>query len=370
MAATIDAAQFEDWARPSLLARTRLAKRLAPHADADDIVQDSLTRAWLKRAQFDAARGTATTWLLAIVADQARAARRTRIRRLRVVDDHTPPPDQPAAESSPDLDLGRAIAGLAARQQLAVQLHYFVGLTVDETAAVMSCSPGTVKSTLFDALTFGCGAVGGMAQVGAGTLLTTGIPNGPAAGCTGAQGDQSATVDSFLASNPVRWSIRNGRLLIYGGGAQAYSLVFSGGPATPPPTIASATPVTAASLVGKRWRLTSASVETSSATSASGSGHLTSTQVVLTFDGHDGFRLTERCGDEAGTVTLSRDQAAFAGRHQTNSHSCPYPGADEVAGETHDLHLVDTVFDGTAQLTVDGDEVTLTRGGATLTFGA
>jgi RNA polymerase sigma-70 factor (ECF subfamily) len=34
---------------------------------------------------------------------------------------------------------------------MAVHLHYFVGLPVDETAAVMGCAPGTVKSTLFDA---------------------------------------------------------------------------------------------------------------------------------------------------------------------------------------------------------------------------
>jgi RNA polymerase sigma-70 factor (ECF subfamily) len=134
-----------------MLAMTRLARRLAPHADPDDIVQDSLTRAWLKRAQFDPALGTATTWLLAIVADQARSSRRTRVRRLRVVDDSADVPDAPAPDTTVDLDLERAIAGLAERQQLAVHLHYFVGLSVDETAAVMSCSAGTVKSTLYDA---------------------------------------------------------------------------------------------------------------------------------------------------------------------------------------------------------------------------
>ena len=151
VAATVDAAEFADWAGPSLPAMTRLARRLAPHADADDIVQDALTRAWTKRAQFDADRGTATTWLLAIVADQARAARRSRIRRLRVVDDSAELPDAAARDASGDPDLERAIGLLAERQQLAVHLHYFVGLTVEETAAVMSCSSGTVKSTLFDA---------------------------------------------------------------------------------------------------------------------------------------------------------------------------------------------------------------------------
>jgi RNA polymerase sigma factor (sigma-70 family) len=154
VAATVDAAEFAEWTRPSLLPMTRLAKRLAPHADADDVVQDALARAWTKRGQFDPARGTPTTWLLAIVADQARSSRRGRIRRLRVVDDTADLPDAPAAAGEGvDIDLERAIVQLAERQQLAVHLHYFVGMTVDETAAVMNCSAGTVKSTLFDART-------------------------------------------------------------------------------------------------------------------------------------------------------------------------------------------------------------------------
>ncbi len=146
-----DPATFAEWIRPALLPMTRLAMRLAPLADADDIVQDALTRAWQKHEQYDEARGSATTWLLAIVADQARATRRTRMRRLRIVDDSADVPDRSAGDHTPDIDLDRAIEALAERQQLAVQLHYFVGLSVDETASVMSCSPGTVKSTLYDA---------------------------------------------------------------------------------------------------------------------------------------------------------------------------------------------------------------------------
>jgi RNA polymerase sigma-70 factor (ECF subfamily) len=153
VAATVDAAEFAEWTRPSLLPMTRLARRLAPHADPDDIVQDALARAWVKRAQFDPERGTPTTWLLAIVADQARSSRRGRVRRLRVVDDTAELPDPPSRDDGVDVDLERAITRLAERQQIAVHLHYFVGLTVDETAAVMNCSAGTVKSTLFDART-------------------------------------------------------------------------------------------------------------------------------------------------------------------------------------------------------------------------
>src|SRR5581483_68039 len=139
VAATEQAADFADRARPARPAMLRLAKRLAPHADADDVVQDALARAWQMRAQYDAGRGTFDTWLLAIVADQARASRRARVRRLRVVDETAAVPDEPARDSSgPDPDLDRAIGELAERQQLAVHLFYFVGLTVDETAAVMS----------------------------------------------------------------------------------------------------------------------------------------------------------------------------------------------------------------------------------------
>lgn len=145
-------AAFAAWVAPSLVPMHRLARRLAPHAEADDVVQDALTQAWRKRAQYDAARGTATAWLLAIVADQARAARRAHTRHLRVVDDTAEPPERAAApDSGTDVDLERAITGLAERQQLAVHLHYFVGLPVDDCAQVMGCSVGTVKSTLFDA---------------------------------------------------------------------------------------------------------------------------------------------------------------------------------------------------------------------------
>jgi RNA polymerase sigma-70 factor (ECF subfamily) len=153
VASTREADEFADWVRPALLPMTRLARRLAPDHDPQDVVQDALVRAWRKRHLFDPERGTATTWLLAITADRARDARRTRNRQLRVVDDTTEPPDVSvsASDVAEDIDVDRAIRALPERQRLAVELHYFLGLTVAETGAVMECSDGTVKSTLFDA---------------------------------------------------------------------------------------------------------------------------------------------------------------------------------------------------------------------------
>ena len=143
-----DGAGFAGWVRPHLPAMAHLAARLAVGADRDDIVQEALARAWSKRSQYDAGRGTASAWLLAITADQARKAAR-RLRPVGELDDHD------AAVSRPDLDarmdVDHALATLSARQRLAVDCYYFADLSVADTAAVMGCSEGTVKSTLSDA---------------------------------------------------------------------------------------------------------------------------------------------------------------------------------------------------------------------------
>lgn len=145
-----DIGDFADWVRPHLTAMAHLAARLAPTADRDDVVQEALTRAWARRSTYDPARGSPSVWLLAITADQARRARR-RFGRLggQRGDDLTRA--GPGASVEENLDLERALARLSRRQRLAVDCVYFAGLTVAETAAVMRCAEGTVKSTLFDA---------------------------------------------------------------------------------------------------------------------------------------------------------------------------------------------------------------------------
>ncbi|MGW7685301.1 RNA polymerase sigma factor [Kribbella sp. NPDC054772] len=149
-----DGPGFVAWVRPHLAAMARLAGRLAVGADRDDIVQEALARAWAKRSQYDAERGTPSAWLLAITADQARKA----VRRMRPGGLHlelaadefdTQPVARPDLDARMDVD--QAIQSLAARQRLAVDCYYFADLSIAETAAVMGCSEGTVKSTLSDA---------------------------------------------------------------------------------------------------------------------------------------------------------------------------------------------------------------------------
>lgn len=133
------------WVSPHLPAMARLASRLVGGTDRDDLVQEALSRAWRRWATYDPERGNPQTWLLAIVADRARRTRRRRR------ESPVWPGRAAIGFAEADLDLERAIRGLPKRQRMAVELHYFVGLTTSETASVMSCAEGTVKSALHDA---------------------------------------------------------------------------------------------------------------------------------------------------------------------------------------------------------------------------
>jgi RNA polymerase sigma factor (sigma-70 family) len=140
--------EFEAWVAPHLVAMARLASRLAGVADRDDIVQDALTRAWQKAHTFDAERGTTRVWLLAIVADRARRARR---RSHPAVELAGSDPASVATYDGSDVDLERAVAALPERMRLAVECVYFVDLSIRDTAELMRVTEGTVKSTLHDA---------------------------------------------------------------------------------------------------------------------------------------------------------------------------------------------------------------------------
>jgi RNA polymerase sigma factor (sigma-70 family) len=137
---------FADFVRPHWSAMARFARRLCG-TEWEDVLQDALTLAWRKRAQFNADRGSPRTWLLTLTADQARKAIRRAARPVALID-QTDQPDQPSGH---DLDMERAIERLSERQRIAVELCYFLDLPIADIAVVMSCSPGTVKSTLSDA---------------------------------------------------------------------------------------------------------------------------------------------------------------------------------------------------------------------------
>ena len=145
--ASLDREAFTEAVRPHLPAMVRLAARLGPANASDDVVQEALVRARRHVGRFDPDRGPFGTWLLSIVADEAsRAGDRSRRPA------HVAPARSPASLEE-RLDIEAAVERLPPRQKLAVDCYYFVGLAIAETAVVMGCSEGTVKSTLADART-------------------------------------------------------------------------------------------------------------------------------------------------------------------------------------------------------------------------
>jgi RNA polymerase sigma-70 factor (ECF subfamily) len=129
---------------------TRLAQRLVGDGPAEDVVQEALASAWRSRASFDTGRGSARSWLLAIVANQASNHLRRHI-------NSAGPTITPDVEGSADpsaveaIDVSRALGRLTDRQRVAIALFYYCRLTTIECGEVMGCTAGTVKSTLSDA---------------------------------------------------------------------------------------------------------------------------------------------------------------------------------------------------------------------------
>ncbi len=151
------AADFEAWVRPHVPALHRLAVAASSVGEADDLVQEAIIRAWQKWHLYDENRGSARTWLMALVMEQGRKTWRARRLCVELQEGdlliHGP--------DSVSLDLRRAIDRLPPRQRQATVLYYYVDLPVQEVAELMGCSIGTVKSTLSEARTNLCVKLGG-----------------------------------------------------------------------------------------------------------------------------------------------------------------------------------------------------------------
>ena len=125
----------------------RMARLLTAGDDAfaEDLVQTTLTKLYVHWGRVRRAGnpvGYARTSLTHAFFDEQRRAHRRR---------ETPPDIQSEVTAAePDLDLAQtvlaALASLAPRQRAVVVLRHWLDLDVAETARVLSCSTGTVKS--------------------------------------------------------------------------------------------------------------------------------------------------------------------------------------------------------------------------------
>src|SRR5712692_6180663 len=141
--------QLYDRCAPAALA---LALRiLRNRAEAEDTLQDAFIEAWKRARTFDARRGSATAWLLAIARSRALDRLRAkgsadRAAQAAAREEILPRALEPAEERQERELLQRALSALPPEQRETLELAYFEGLTQSEIAARTGDPLGTVKT--------------------------------------------------------------------------------------------------------------------------------------------------------------------------------------------------------------------------------
>jgi RNA polymerase sigma factor (sigma-70 family) len=129
-------------------------------ADAEEASQEAFVKAYRALGRFR--KGAPfRPWLMAIVANEARNRRSAETRRERLAlraaaerhpGDAVPSPEAALLGAERRSELLQAVERLGDDQRLAIGCRYFLGLSEEETAAVVGCRRGTVKSRVARAL--------------------------------------------------------------------------------------------------------------------------------------------------------------------------------------------------------------------------
>jgi len=122
------------------------AAQLGDRSAAEDVVQDALLKSW---QGYDRLRDKDKVgpWFLKIVINECRRSNR-RLRRLldfAMADGTREGPERQVIE---DQDLRRALGRLTPDQRLVILTHFYLDMTLVETAEVLGTPLGTVKSRL------------------------------------------------------------------------------------------------------------------------------------------------------------------------------------------------------------------------------
>ena len=121
-----------------------------PHG-ADDIVSTTLAklfRHWRRVSRLDHPDGYLRRMLVSSYLDE----RRRPWRRERPTDAVPEPPPVPATDVVERLTLMRLLDRLSPRRRAVLVLRFYADLSVEQTADVLGCAPGTVKALTHQAL--------------------------------------------------------------------------------------------------------------------------------------------------------------------------------------------------------------------------
>jgi RNA polymerase sigma-70 factor, ECF subfamily len=123
---------------------------------AEDLLQETLVRAWLHPEAFDADYDSMRPWLFTVGRRLAIDARRSRQARPTEVSDavleSAPTQDDTAESAVHALDVREAVRTLSPEHRAVLVEIYFRGRSVSETAQALGIPAGTVKSRSYYAL--------------------------------------------------------------------------------------------------------------------------------------------------------------------------------------------------------------------------
>jgi len=129
-------------------------------AEAEEVLQDAMFRAWLESPTFDRHRGSAVTWLVTLTRNRAIDVVRARGRRTAYEDasndqsipEALPTPESAVASEQEAVVVRAALAVLTAEQRRVLDLAYFGGLSHSEIAEHLAQPLGTIKTRIAQAV--------------------------------------------------------------------------------------------------------------------------------------------------------------------------------------------------------------------------
>ncbi|MFI6685252.1 sigma-70 family RNA polymerase sigma factor [Streptomyces sp. NPDC050485] len=150
-----DLAELQRAHGPALL-RFLLGLTYGDRQRAEDLVQETLVRAWQHPEAFEAPYRSMRPWLFTVARRLAIDARRGRLARPAEVGDEvlltTAEPGDHTERSAAALDVREAVKTLSPQHRAVLVQLYFRGLSVSEAAEALGIAPGTVKSRSYYAL--------------------------------------------------------------------------------------------------------------------------------------------------------------------------------------------------------------------------
>jgi len=175
---------YERFRRPAFALARRI---LADDGLAEDVLQDVFLGVWRDSSGYDGARGSFSSWLLAVVHHKAvDAVRREESQRRRQAraEDEAALAEPIAARDVADDAWSRVVADqvrtalgvLPTAQREALTLAYYGGYTQREVAALTGTPLGTVKTRMLAGMRRLKTELGGLSAQGGGSALDDGAP--------------------------------------------------------------------------------------------------------------------------------------------------------------------------------------------------